>query len=848
MVNLRGRLLSPWRSPPDTIGALLASRYRIIHKVADGATGAVYCADDIGTRERVAIKLLRPELSEEIDLVEVIQARIRRNIELAKSDPGALAEFVDVIDIGKTASGLVYLVMPYVVGDDLQSLLRRSGPLPWSQAVGLFSRLCSALADYHRRGRVHGFLQSRKCILGHGGRVMFLDDGVDAFLVGTATPEMARYMSPEQASAEEVGVAADIYSLAVIFYELLTARVPFEDSSPQRTLAMHMLSPVPPLCEVAPNAGIPVAADAAILRALAKCPADRWASMGEFSAGLGILRARSAVAEDPSRVAPVASETPAARAQIEVPVATEKPAARAQAANSVAQLSPLSSRLPSPPSSASLGLRLASAVNEPTLIGLVLPSLVASSVPGETSSSSVAAAVAASLGVPAVVAGDPRQSPLNGPASASPVGPGGGQSPSASGLRRSYGGAHASASGRRIIDLLPGDSSMHGRIDDNLHPSASSSMRSSAGASGSRRIVNLVDVRAPGESTSEGWTPAAESGASAQVAGVAATRSRGSNASQGAAPLAYAPEASLYDSTDDLPGGDAAGGTTIEAAMVGDETLDGGSFRPGPSRAAITWALGGVGALLAGSVALALMSPPDPPKRGPAHEVAIVAPALEGGALESVAPEPDPSAQASASGAPEPGQAASVEGSEPRASTGPKNSKSSKRSKKRSKNSKNSKNSKRSKGSKRSKKTRRAEMSKEPASIRNEVEDDVLSQVQHYMREKKAREQRTRDGERSEAQRSQEKANTAPSPADQARASERLTKARNAYKSGHFSAAYSLASQSLVAHRSADALELMALASCARRDGDRARQLLGKITGARRTTVDARCREAGITL
>ncbi len=912
MAFLRGQILSPWRSPPETIGSLFANRYRIIHKVADGATGAVFCADDIGTRERVAIKLLRPELSEETGVVEFFQARIRRNTELRKSDPGALATFVDVIDIGKTAAGLVYLVMPYVVGDDLQSQLRRSGPLPWSQAQGLFVRICSALADYHRHGRVHGFLESRKCILGHDGKVMFLDDGVDALLLGAATPEMARYMSPEQASAEEVGTAADIYSLAVVFYELLTARVPFEDSSPRRTLAMHMLSPVPPLREVAPNAGIPAAVEAAILRALAKNPGDRWASMTEFSAALGALGVNTVPA-----MSPLLS---AARQSPSMPF--------------------VPSSQPSPPSSASLGLPADRSANEPTLIGLVLPSLLGSSESSESSSSSsssssIAAAVAASpgvstiatsqtetevtasatdaasnavlgsptlvasqaeavsgsatdaasnavLGSPTLVASqaeavsgsatgvtseavtsalavvpsearacevqvvDGSSSDATGVASSS-VG-GDETSQAASGVRRrSAASSHASASGRRIIDLLPGDSSMRGRIEDNLHPSASSSMRSSANASGSRRVVNLVDVRAPGESTSEGWTPAAESNAGVRVAGVASTRSR-DVAEHGAAPAADVSGENLFDSTDYLVGGEAAGGTTIRAAMLGDETLEAGSFRPGPSRSAISWVLGGVGALLAGSVALALMPSAEPPRAAPLHEAAIVAPALEPVAPEPVAPEPvAPELDASVAPAAAHALTAPVSAEVSSESTDPSTAA---KSTKDSASAKTSKKSKRSKGrSQGSKKSKRARTSKAAAASLGEgAEDDVLSQVQEYMREKKAREQRAREAQHSKAQGTQSKASEKPSPADVATASERLNLARKAYKSGRFSAAYSLASQSLVAHRSVDALELMVLASCARSDGDRARQLLGKIAGARRATVEARCREAGISL
>ncbi|HGG57354.1 MAG TPA: hypothetical protein ENK31_06115 [Nannocystis exedens] len=313
---------------------------------------------------------------------------------------------------------------------------------------------------------------------------------------------------------------------------------------------------------------------------------------------------------------------------------------------------------------------------------------------------------------------------------------------------------------------------------------------------------------------------------------------------------AAASNESLFDSTEDLASGGSEGGSTIRAAMLGGETLEAASFRPGPSRAAISWALGGVGALLAGSVALALMPSAEPPK-ALEHEAAIVAPAFAPVPAEPVAPV----AVAPVVVAPERGSAVvplssvspsaetSLEGSD--ASTVARSSKASTSSKSASK-SKRSKSSKRTRGTK---KSRRAQTSKAvAASPAEEVEDDVLSQVQRYMREKKAREQRAHEAKRSEAERLEKEARKGPSSADLATASERLSLARKAYKSGRFSAAYSLASQSLVAHRSVDALELMVLASCARGDGDRARQLVGKISGTRRATVQARCREHGISL
>ena len=931
MVNFRGQLLPPWRPAPETIGQLFASRYRIIHKVADGATGAVFRAEDIGTRESVAVRLFRPELSQSPGLVEAFQARIRVRLELASEEPGALASFVDVVDIGKTAEGLVFIVMPYIAGDRLGDLLGRSGPLPWTQARGLFLRLCHALAGYHQHGRVHGTLELRKCWLTEDLGVMLLDDGVDTFLGDDVSLSSAPYCSPERAGGDAVGPAADVYALGVIFYELLTARVPFEDSSAKRTLAMHMLSPVPPPRVVAPTAGIPEEVEAMILRALAKSPEDRFGSVEELAAaiegvagpsaekgvGLGASPAAATVVaqnvaqnvaaepagavrrakvhelegflDPPNAVVPQSEAPPTVRVVdgVEESVATTSertmllPVGVASERSEGTVIPSLTTPSPTSAPAVASGPAVASepaasdspAAHEPTLIGLILPPLV-NPQSLSSGSSSVAAAVAASLRVRgpgieapgaakrahfsapgthqpdaptgAVVAAgmepdsDPdsvREAAAEEPesADAAPAGVPEASSSSTSGERpvegasksgrRRRAGPHASASAsmsmRRVIDLHPGSSgSMRGRFDEDLHPSSSGSMRmgasASAGASGSRRVVNLVDVRAPSDSMTEGWSPAAES----------TSRGRAASIGAGASGLGSSPSLSdddLLDSGARLAARGDPQETTIQAPISGDDTLSASGVRPGPSRGAISWALGGIGALLAGSVAVALLSPPEAPSEAPAVEERIIAPAVvpvaaevEEASDEVLAPSDDaPEAEAEAE--------APVK-------------KRSRRSKARS--SKTAKSSKRSKRSKRSKKTSKVAAGPE------EEEDDLLTQVESYMREKKEREAK------QAAAVSKAKADSKPaaSPADQAAAKEQLDKARTAYKNGKFTAAYSLASQSVGLHRSTDALELMALASCARGDGDRARQVHGKIAVSRRGAIEARCREAGIKL
>jgi outer membrane biosynthesis protein TonB len=355
----------------------------------------------------------------------------------------------------------------------------------------------------------------------------------------------------------------------------------------------------------------------------------------------------------------------------------------------------------------------------------------------------------------------------------------------------------------------------------------------SAGASGSRRIVNLVDVRAAGESTSQGRIVATEGSVEGLTESAANGDAERVDADAATAIAAAASTGVNLDASSDSVVGHRpeSMASTVLAPVSDDDTLSGTGIRPGPSRTAISWALGGIGALVAGSVAIALLSPPEAPPEAVAKatiEESVSLPVEPKRAVVDEAPKPEPAAEAES-------EATAEEVEEAPAAT-PKKSR--RKARKRS-----------TKSKKRSTKTKTKSKTKKKASSKaakapEPEEDDVLAQVQKYMREKKEREAKQAAAvAEAKAGRS-----SAPSAADKTAARDRLAQARTAYNSGKFSAAYSLAAQSQSLSASADALELMGLASCARGDADRARQVHRSIAAGRKAKIEARCRNAGIAL
>jgi len=244
--------------PASLLGTVLDGRYELIGHLASGGMGAVFRARHVHLRKDVAVKVLRPELCTSPDLVE----RFRREAEIA----GALAHenIVRVTDFGRSEDGLLYLVMELLEGESLFALLRRERILAPARAVTLLNEMCAGLEAAHRLGVVHRDLKPENIFLARtpSGRevVKLLDFGIAKFVSGdvgstqagvvVGTPE---YLSPEQAMGLPVDARADVYTVGLIAFRLLTGRHPFQAEDARGLLLLQARCPVPPLAEASPE-------------------------------------------------------------------------------------------------------------------------------------------------------------------------------------------------------------------------------------------------------------------------------------------------------------------------------------------------------------------------------------------------------------------------------------------------------------------------------------------------------------------------------------------------------------------------------------------------------------------
>jgi eukaryotic-like serine/threonine-protein kinase len=248
--------------------------------------GAVYLAEDLKHRRRVAIKVLRPELAAGLGTdrflreIEVV-ARLQHPAILPLHDSGE-------------SDGWVYYVMPYVEGESLRDRLARQGQLPVEETARIVSELLDALAYAHGKGVVHRDLKPDNIMLA-GRHALLLDFGVAKAVSESAEPAFVTttgvalgtpsYMAPEQAVAgKEVDHRADLYSLGVVTYELLAGRRPFTGNTAQAIVAAQMSERPADLRTYRP--GLPEDLAHAVMRALERRPTDRWQSADEMLARL----------------------------------------------------------------------------------------------------------------------------------------------------------------------------------------------------------------------------------------------------------------------------------------------------------------------------------------------------------------------------------------------------------------------------------------------------------------------------------------------------------------------------------------------------------------------------------
>jgi len=263
----------------------LSERYRIDREIGAGGMATVYLAEDVRHRRRVALKVLRPELAAVLGPERFLS---EINVTANLQHPHLLPLF----DSGEV-NGLLWYVMPYVEGESLRDRLERERQLPVDEAVRIAVSIASALDYAHRHGVIHRDLKPENILL-HDGQPLVADFGI-ALAISNAggarvtqtglslgTPQ---YMSPEQATGDRViDARSDVYSLAAVLYEMLAGDPPHASGTTQGIIAKLLTER--PVSVRTYRSNVPEHVDAAVMCALEKLPADRFASAGEFAEAL----------------------------------------------------------------------------------------------------------------------------------------------------------------------------------------------------------------------------------------------------------------------------------------------------------------------------------------------------------------------------------------------------------------------------------------------------------------------------------------------------------------------------------------------------------------------------------
>jgi serine/threonine protein kinase/tetratricopeptide (TPR) repeat protein len=247
--------------------------------LGEGGMGAVYKARDIELDRVIALKVIRPELASNPEILQ----RFKQELILARQVTDR--NVIRIFDLGE-AGGIKYITMEYLEGESLYQILRRQGRVPVNEAVDIMRQIMSGLQAAHREGVIHRDLKPGNIMRDAQGRVVVMDFGLARSLVGdgmTRTGTMMgtmEYMSPEQAEAKEVDARSDIFTAGLICYELLTGKMPFHADSAVASLLRRMQERAAPPSDW--DASIPQPVSELVSRCLERDPAQRWQSAQEI--------------------------------------------------------------------------------------------------------------------------------------------------------------------------------------------------------------------------------------------------------------------------------------------------------------------------------------------------------------------------------------------------------------------------------------------------------------------------------------------------------------------------------------------------------------------------------------
>jgi len=314
--------------PADT---LLNQRYKLLGQLGQGGMAVVYKAQDLSLGRLVAIKMLRESLIHDKDFLARFQQEARAAANLAHPN------IVTVHDFGHHEERY-YIVMEYIEGKDLKTLIKEGAPFSIERALDLTIQMCAGLGYAHRAGLIHCDVKPQNVLVTADSRVKITDFGIARALATLKPGETTdvvwgspQYYSPEQAAGEHPSPASDVYSIGVVLYEMLAGRLPFVAANQQALTMMHVRDEPPRLSLF--NPAIPETLEIIIHKVLAKEPAARYRTADQLGRILIAYRqqgeAWTGALSAPGT--PTPASTPAAATAVAQPAVTRSAEARAAA-------------------------------------------------------------------------------------------------------------------------------------------------------------------------------------------------------------------------------------------------------------------------------------------------------------------------------------------------------------------------------------------------------------------------------------------------------------------------------------------------------------------------------------
>ncbi len=294
------KLIREGASPEPLVGQVLKGRYRLVKKLATGHMGAVYLAQEIGTANRLAVKVIHAKYAQDEKGVKGFRRLMLALAALSKRH----RNLVRVYDCDRAEDGRLFIAMEYLEGRPLSDLMRQAGALEIGRALHLALQMAEGLGTVHDAGIVHTEIQPQNfMVLGEGEALKLIGferarlksvGPMDPLLDTRGIPRAPEYLAPEQIEGGTISPQTDIYALGVVLYQMLTGVVPFRASTPEGVLTMHLRTAPTPLIALRPE--IPVMVEANVLQALEKNPQWRGKHVkdvvSEFPHELAVARAR----------------------------------------------------------------------------------------------------------------------------------------------------------------------------------------------------------------------------------------------------------------------------------------------------------------------------------------------------------------------------------------------------------------------------------------------------------------------------------------------------------------------------------------------------------------------------